>query len=101
MYLLWPAHDDPFPSQKQIDWQPPALMADNDSEEWLVEKILREYTIKIDRDERREFLIKWTSYARSMWKPVNALNDTTALDYYKDYLKKMQHFNEEEDNIRS
>ena len=51
-------HDDPFLSQKQINWQPLALTIDNDSEEWLMKEILREHIIKIDRDERHEFLIK-------------------------------------------
>ena len=53
-----------------------------------MEEILREYTIKIDKNKRHEFLIKWTNYTKLMWKPVSALDDTIALNYYKDYLRK-------------
>ena len=38
-YLLRPAADDPFPSQKQTDWQPPAIINDEGEEEWEVERI--------------------------------------------------------------
>ena len=100
MYLLRPAHDDPFPSQKRTDWQLPALMTDNNNEEWLVEEILREHTIKVGRDKKHEFFIKWANYARLMWEPASTLDNITALDHYEDHLKEAQHFNKERDNIR-
>ena len=99
-YLLRPAHDDPFPSQKRTDWQPPALTADNDDEEWLVEEILRERTVKVGRGERRELLVKWTGYARPTWEPASALDDTIALDHYEGRLREAQNFDEGGDNVR-
>ena len=99
-YLLRPAHDDPFPSQKRTDWQPPALMADNDNEEWLVEEILRERTVKVGRGKRRELLVKWIGYARPTWEPASALDDTIALNHYEDRLREAQNFDEGGDNVR-
>ena len=65
-----------------------------------MEEILREHTIKVGRDEKHEFLIKWADYARLMWEPASALDNITALDHYEDHLKEAQHFNKERDNIR-
>ena len=101
MYLLWPAHDNSFPSQKQTNWQSPALIIDNNSEEWLVEKILREYIIKIDKNKRHEFLIKWIGYTRSTWESASILDNIIILDHYEDCLRKTQYFNEEGNNIRN
>ena len=66
-----------------------------------MEEILREHTIKVGRDEKHEFLIKWADYARLMWEPASALNDIIILNYYEDCLKKAQHFNKRENNIRN
>ena len=76
-------------------------MTNNDNEEWLVEEILRERTIKVGRGKRRELLIKWINYTRLTWKPASVLDNTIALDHYKDCLREAQNFDEERDNIRN
>ena len=76
-------------------------MTNNDNEEWLVEEILHEHTIKVDRDKRRELFVKWISYARLIWELASALDDMIALNHYKDHLREAQNFDEEGDNIRS
>jgi transposase InsO family protein len=85
-HLLRPAHDDPFPSQIQTDWQPPAIVTesdDNGDEEYAVERILQERIKKVGRGQRREFLVKWVGYARATWEPASAFEDTVALDRYE------------------
>jgi hypothetical protein len=41
-WLLCPVADNPFPSQRQVDWQPPAIISDDGKETFKVEAILDE-----------------------------------------------------------
>lgn len=84
--LLRPVNNDPFPSQKQTDWQPTAILVEDDTgehEEWQVEKILDERIRRIGRGQRREFYVKWTGYSRPTWELASAFEDTVALDRYE------------------
>ena len=66
-----------------------------------MKEILCQHTIKVGKNKRHKFLVKWTNYTRLIWKLINVLDNTTTLNYYKDYLRKMQHFNKERDNVRN
>lgn len=82
--LLRPAANDPLPSQVVDDPQPPAICID-DTEEWLVEKILGERQRKLPGRgacKRLEYSVKWVGYAVPTWEPAVALEDTEALDVY-------------------
>ncbi|OJD25639.1 hypothetical protein ACJ73_02992 [Blastomyces percursus] len=82
--LLRPASDNPFPSQRLTDYQPPAVLIPNEEgepeAEWHVEQILQERQRKIGRGKRHEYLVKWTGYARPTWTEATLLEDTSALD---------------------
>ena len=58
--LLKPVSNDPLPSQKNVDVQPPSIVAENNQEEWYIEKILDMRTKKRGRGTRKEALVKWT-----------------------------------------
>jgi hypothetical protein len=76
--LLRPASSDPLPSQIQDDSQPqPQLVGDE--EEYDIEEILREKTLRRGRRKTQQYLVKWTGYARPTWEPHDALKDTAAL----------------------
>jgi hypothetical protein len=82
--LLRPAATDPLPSQRVDDLQPPALLVE-DSEEYVVEKILGQRQRKLPGKGSRtrlEYRVKWQGYARPTWEPATALEDTEALDAY-------------------
>lgn len=84
--LLRSVSNDPLPSQKQVDWQPPAILIEDNGgehEEWQVEEILDERTRRIGRGKRQELLVKWTGYSRPTWEPASAFQDTVALDHYE------------------
>ena len=51
--LLKRAADNPFPSQRRGDFQPPAIIMDGE-EEWEVERVLRERI----RGRQRQVLVK-------------------------------------------
>jgi hypothetical protein len=81
---LRPAADDPLPSQKLDDPQPPAIVV-NGEEEWLIERILDTRQKKLPgrgSRKRLEYLVKWQGYANPTWEPATALEDTAALDTY-------------------
>jgi len=84
--LLRLAAIDPLPSQVQDDSQPlPLPLADED--EYEVEEILKEKTVRRGRQRKRKFLVKWTGYARPTWEPEAALATTTALDRWEEKLR--------------
>lgn len=80
--LLRPASSDPFPSQQNDDYQPPAQIIDGE-EEYLVERIMDERTKRVGRGTRREFLVKWSGYSTPTWTPATNLEDTEALDEWE------------------
>ena len=71
--LLKRATEDPFPSQRQEDFRPPAIMVDGE-EEWEVERVLR----KRVRGRQRQVLVKWKGYLNPTWEPAAALTNTEA-----------------------
>jgi hypothetical protein len=82
--LLRPAHMDPFPSQRNDDYQPPAELTDeNGNEEYRVDHILNEHTVKRGRGSRKEYLVKWTGWRRPTWTNAKFLEDTEALDKWE------------------
>ncbi|QSS72061.1 hypothetical protein I7I50_03115 [Histoplasma capsulatum G186AR] len=80
--LLRPAAEDPFPSQKTSNWQPPAIVGEDNELEWEIEAILDDRTSR----RRREYLVKWVGYDRPTWEPAPAMKDTAALDAYESSL---------------
>ena len=76
--LLKRAADDPFPSQRQGDFRPPAIIVDGE-EEWEVERVLRECV----RGRQRQVLVKWKGYLTPTWEPTAALADTEAYRVFK------------------
>lgn len=101
VHLLRPAADDPFPSQKQTDWQPPAILNDEGDEEWKVEQILDERQRRVGRGRRHEYLVKWTGYERPTWEPASAMEDTVALDNFQRSLAVQEEaISEEGGNVR-
>lgn len=77
--LLRPAASDPFPSQQNNDYQPPAKLIEGE-EEWEVECILDERKKRIGRGFRRQFLVKWVGYQTPTWNNAVEMEDTRALD---------------------
>jgi hypothetical protein len=69
--LLRPAADDPFPSQRQDDYQPPAILEEG-SENYHVERITGERMVRRGRTNRKQYRVKWTD--------VELLEDVAALD---------------------
>jgi hypothetical protein len=80
--LLRPASSDPFPSQTQTDWQPPAIAIDG-HDEWDVEEILNERQAHRGRGRQHQFLVKWRGYQKPTWEPASALEETEALDRWE------------------
>ena len=77
--LLKPNTNDPFPSQRQDDYQPDAIITKKGVQKWEIEEILQART----NGRRREGYVKWKGYARPTWEPVTALQDTKALDRFE------------------
>ena len=49
----------------------------------MVEEILCAKWAKRGRGQRRMALVKWRGFARPTWEPINALQETAALDAYE------------------
>ncbi|KAL1952475.1 hypothetical protein VTO42DRAFT_5283 [Malbranchea cinnamomea] len=64
-WLLHPASSDPFPSQRQSDYQPPPIIGEQGDEEWEVECILAECI----RRGKTQYKVKWRGYLRPTWEP--------------------------------
>jgi transposase InsO family protein len=79
--LLKRTAQDPLPSQKQDDRQPPALTNNEDGEEFEVESILGS---RKTQNGRIQVHVKWTGYARPTWEPLHSFLDTAALKTYED-----------------
>ncbi|OJD09363.1 hypothetical protein ACJ73_10378 [Blastomyces percursus] len=81
--LLRPSAEDPLPSQRTHDHQPPARMTYGEEEEpqreYEIEKILAERTFK----GTPELRVKWVGYARPTWEPRSAFENTVALDEWE------------------
>jgi transposase InsO family protein len=79
--LLRRAADNPLPSQIIHEPQPPALVRDDGTEEYEVEKIL-DHRIPKGRRRGLKLLVKWKGYARPTWEPVEEFEETEAYDTY-------------------
>ena len=74
---------DSFLSQQTDDSHPlPEII--NEEEKYEIEKILEHYTRRRRRKNLREYLMKWSDYARSIWESVTLLKNTAALISYED-----------------
>jgi transposase InsO family protein len=80
--LLRPAADAPFPSQRSTDYQPPAVMVDN-NEEYFVEEITDERERPVGRGYIPEVLVKWLGYRKLQWQPRANFEETEALDIWE------------------
>jgi len=56
--LLRSASNDPFPIQRNDDYQPPAEIIESEPE-YQVERILDERRKRVGRGYRHEYLVKW------------------------------------------
>jgi hypothetical protein len=84
--LIRPAYEDPLPSQKTTDYQPPPVFTDisnPDNNEWEVESISRARTKRRGRGSYRQVLVKWRGYAEPTWEPLENLKGTQALDEFE------------------
>lgn len=81
--LLKPVSNNPLPSQQNVDIQPPAIITENNQEEWYIEKILDTRTKHKGRGIRKEVLVKWTGYNLPTWELLENVKDTAALEHYK------------------
>lgn len=81
-WLLRPAGEEPLPSQKLADWQPPPIQVEGE-DEWEVEAIQRQRKVRIGRGTREEVLVKWKGYSEPTWEPRSLLQDTSALDAFE------------------
>jgi hypothetical protein len=50
------------------------------SEEYHVERITGERTVRRGRGHRKDYRVKWTGYARETWTDAELLEDVAALD---------------------
>ena len=80
--LLRIASTDPLTSQTTDDTQPDPVLV-GDEEEYEVEKILKERIVRQGRGRKKQYLVKWTGYAKPTWEPASAIEDTTALEAYE------------------
>jgi hypothetical protein len=78
-YVLRPAAVDPFPSQRQNDYQPPAILEEG-LEEYHVERITGERMVRRSRGYRKQYRVKWTGCAHETWTDAELLEDVAALD---------------------
>jgi hypothetical protein len=83
--LLKKAGEDPLPSQRQDDSQPPPLIpeTENTEAEYKVERILQAVNKPRGRGFRREVLVKWVGYKNPTWEPRSYVEDTAALDEFE------------------
>ena len=80
--MLRTASTDPLDSQITDDNQPGPVIV-GDEEEYEIERILKDRTVRKGRGSRKQYLVKWTGYAEPTWEPADALQDTAALDAYE------------------
>lgn len=66
------------------DEQPPALRIEGE-EEYQVEEIMQELSIKWGRGFRRLYEVKWKGYALTTFEPRDAFEDAEALDRWEEY----------------
>ena len=74
---------DPFLSQQTDDSHPPSEII-NGEEKYEIEKILEHHMRRRGRGNLREYLMKWSDYARPIWKSVTLLKNTAVLILYED-----------------
>ena len=74
--LRW-APEDPLPSQRRDDYQPPPVEVEGD-DEYKIDEILA--TRLHGRWKKRQYLVKWTGYSTPTWEPEENLHDTRALE---------------------
>ena len=76
------AATDPFPSQRNDDYQPPPILIEGEPE-WEIEEIQDTRAKRWGRGFRREFLVKWKGYRVPEWTAAHLLQDTAALDVWE------------------
>ncbi|RKF65325.1 hypothetical protein OnM2_009029, partial [Erysiphe neolycopersici] len=75
--------NDPLPGQKLHDEQPSPITTIDGEEEQFVEEILCARTVKRGKGKRRLVLVSWKGFADPTWEPLEALQDTEALDRFE------------------
>ena len=74
---------DSFLSQ-QTDNSHPFSEIINEEKKYEIEKILEHCTRRRERENLREYLMKWSDYVRSTWESVTLLKNTAVLISYED-----------------
>lgn len=92
MDSLRKASEDPLPPQITDDRQPPPLSIRNvgteDSQEQVVEKILRAERLRQGRGWTRRLLVKWKGLAEPTWENLSDLEDVEDVEALDDFEEK-------------
>ena len=82
-HLLRPVANNPLPSQKVTDPQPPGMLIDGHTE-YLVDQIIDERKKRWGRGYRHQYLVKFTGYQAPEWIDAKNMEDTAALDEWEE-----------------
>lgn len=80
--LRW-VPNDPLPAQELHDEQPPPITTADGNEEQHVDEIICARSVRRGKGLQRLVLVKWKWFADPMWEPLQALQETEALDKYE------------------
>lgn len=75
--------NDPLPAQELHDEQPPPIQTVQGGEEQFVNEILCARTIRRGKGKQRLVLVSWKGFADPTWEPLQALQETEALDKFE------------------
>ncbi|KAI0991013.1 hypothetical protein K3495_g17174, partial [Podosphaera aphanis] len=84
--LLRKASEDPLPTQRQDDFQPPPKLVMNKTGatyEHEVQRILKAEKFRQGRGWVRRVLVKWKGFAEPNWEDRSNLEETEALDRFE------------------
>ena len=100
--LIKRASEDPLPSQKRDDTQPPPVFPNNENSmgenepEQFVERIIRVEKFRRVRGWVRRVLVKWKNFAEPNWEDRSNLENAIALDKFEQTYGKGDGVGEEE-----
>ncbi|KAI1003724.1 hypothetical protein K3495_g4485 [Podosphaera aphanis] len=83
--LLKRAAEDPLPSQKQDDYQPPPVDSNlpRSQQEFKIERMMKAEKQRRGRGFRRMLLVKWKGQAEPTWEPRSEFENTVALELFE------------------
>lgn len=83
--LLRPARSSPLPGQIIEESQPSPKLEDG-AEMFDIERILGQKKAP-GRGNRQRYLVKWVGYGRPTWEPESSLENTIALNNWKEQIR--------------